>query len=119
MIWPLVVVGLLIGVIGVGVGLRTPAQVAALERGFESAKAETAAAEIKRMDKVNRNFRIIKIVEIALIVTGLLLVGLLPTPGTWSSVGLGLVLVASVVLAFDTFAHHRAEIYTSWLKSLL
>jgi len=118
MIWPLVLVGLLIGAIGVGVGLRTPAQVAALERGFESAKAETAAAEIKRMDKVNRNFRIVKIVEIVLIVMGLLLLGFLPSPGTWSSVGLGLVLVASVVLVFDTFAHHRAEVYVKWLQSL-
>lgn len=118
MIWPLIVVGLLVGAVGLGVGLRTPAQVTALERSFDSAKADTAAAEIQRMNRVNRNFRIIKIVEIALIVAGLMLVVFLPVPGTWSSVGMGLVLVASVLLVFDSFAHHRAEAYVKWLQSL-
>ena len=119
MVWPLILVGLLIGAIGMGVGLRTPAQVTALERSFETAKADTAAAELQRMNKVNRNFRIVKVVEIALILTGLLLIVFLAMPGTWSSVGLGLVLAASVVLVFDTFAHHRAEVYVNWLQSLV
>jgi hypothetical protein len=118
MVWPLILVGLLVGAVGVGVGLRTPAQVAALERSLETARAETVAAEIKRMDRVNRNFRIVKIVEIALVAAGLLLIIFLPIPGTWSSVGMGLVLVASVVLVFDTFAHYRAEVYVKWLQSL-
>jgi hypothetical protein len=118
MVWPLILVGLLVGAVGLGVGLRTPAQVTALERSFQSAKADTAAAEIQRMDRVNRNFRIIKIIEIVLVTIGLLLLIFLPIPGTWSSVGMGLVLTASVVLVFDTFAHHRAEVYVKWLQSL-
>ena len=118
MVWPLILVGLLVGAVGLGVGLRTPAQVTALERSFETAKADTAAAEIQRMNKVNRNFRIVKIVEIALVVIGLFLFVFMPIPGTWSSVGMGLILAASVVLVFDTFAHHRAEVYVKWLQSL-
>ena len=118
MIWPLIVVGILIVAVGLGVGLRTPSQVAALEQGLQTAMADTVATETKRMQRVNKSFRIVKIVEIALIVAGLLLIALLPIPGTWSSVGLGLVLVASVVLVFDTFAHHRAEVYVKWLQSL-
>jgi hypothetical protein len=112
-------VGLLVLAVGLGVGLRTPSQVESLEQGLQKAKSETVAAETTRMEKINRNFRVVKIVEIALVAIGLFLIALLPIPGTWSSVGMGLVLAASVLLVFDTFAHHRAEVYAKWLQSLL
>lgn len=118
MAWPLVALGSLQLIIGLVVALRTPAQVASLEQGLRTSSATTVAAEIQRMKKVNTNFRVVKVVEASLIVIGLLLVLGLPHPGTWPSIGLGLLVEAAVLLAFDAFAHHRALVYTRWLQGL-
>lgn len=114
---PLVVLGGFQLAVGLAVALRTPAKVTSLAAGWESAPAATAAGEIERMQVVNRNFRAVKGVEVGLILGGLLLALLLPHPGTGAAIGLGLLVEASVLLAFDAFAHHRALVYTQWLQS--
>jgi len=118
MAWPLVVLGSLQLVIGLVVALRTPAQVASLEQGLRASSATTVTAEIQRMKRVNTNFRVVKLVEVSVIVVGLLLVLGFPHPGTWPSVGLGLLVEAALLLAFDAFAHQRALVYTRWLQGL-
>jgi hypothetical protein len=70
------------------------------------------------MASVNRNFRIVKVVEVVLILAGLALVFLLPHPGTWPAVGLGLLAEASALLVFDAFAHHRGLGYAQWLSGI-
>ena len=116
MAWPLLIFAAIQLAIGLTVALRTPAQVVALEQGLASAPEATKATETARMQKIHANFRVFKAIEIALIALGVLLVLLLPVPGTWSAVGLGLALEAVVLLVFDSFAHHRAEIYARWLQ---
>jgi hypothetical protein len=118
MAWPLVILGTLQVAIGLTVALRAPGQVAALEQGLGSARAATLAAESARMRKVDASFRRFKAIEIAVVVAGLLAVLLLPTPGTWSAVGLGLALEAMALLVFDAFAHHRARVYAQWLQGM-
>jgi hypothetical protein len=118
MAWPLVVLGLFELIVGLAVALRTPEQIAALESGLATARTATVSAEIQRMDKVNRNFKVIKVAEVVCIVLGLLLAMLIPHSNAWAAVGLGLLLQASVLLVFDGFAHHRALFYTQWLQSL-
>jgi hypothetical protein len=119
MAWPLIVLGVFQLLVGLTVALRTPGQIAALERGLDTAPAATVAAEIERMATVNRNFRIVKVVEAILMVAGLCLAIFLPHSSAWAAVGLGLLLEAAVLMAFDTFAHHRALVYTQWLKELV
>ena len=116
MAWPLVIFAVIQLAIGLTVALRTPAQVTTLEQGMASNAAATLAGESERMQKIHANFRIFKAIEVALIAIGLALVLLLPMPGTASSVGLGLALEAVVLLVFDSFAHHRALVYTQWLQ---
>jgi lipoprotein signal peptidase len=99
------------------VAWRTSNQVAALEQGLSTSPAATVSAESTRIAGVNRIFRIVKVVEVVLILGGLLLALLLPQPRTWAAVGLGLMLEAAVLLVFDVFAHHRALVYTPWLSS--
>jgi hypothetical protein len=62
---------------------------------------------------------VVKVAEVAFIVLGLLLAVLLPHPSTWAAVGLGLLVEAAVLLAFDAFAHQRALVYTQWLQGLV
>jgi hypothetical protein len=118
MAWPLVVLGVFQLGVGLTVALRTPGQVAALGRGLDTAPAATATAEIQRMTTINRNFRIVKVVEAILIAAGLCLVIFLPHSSAWAAVGLGVLVEAAVLLVFDAFAHHRALVYTQWLKEL-
>jgi hypothetical protein len=118
MAWPLIVLGLFQLVIGLAVALRTPGQVSSLEQGLQTSKAATVSAETQRMNTVNKNFRVVKVVEYVLIVLGLLLTVLLPHPSTWASVGLGLLVEAAVLLVFDVFAHQRALVYIQWLQKL-
>lgn len=118
MAWPLVILGVFQVVIGVTVALRTPAQVASLEEGLQTSRVATIAAETERMATVNRNFTIVRAVEIACIVLGLALAILLPLPGRWAAIGLGMLVEGAVLLVFDTFAHQRALVYTQWLHSL-
>lgn len=119
MAWPLVVLGLFQVVVRLGVALRTPGQVASLEQGLRTSVAATVSVETQRMNTINRNFRIVKVVEAAFIVFGLLLAMLLPHPSTWVAIGLGLLLEGAVLLVFDAFAHQRALIYTQWLQGLV
>jgi hypothetical protein len=118
MAWPLVLLGVLQVAIGSTVAWRASGQAASLEQGLRESPGPTAAAELERMDTVNRNFRGIKIAEVAIIVLSLALVLGFPQPGTWSAVGLGLLIEAAALLAFDVFAHQRALVYTEWLQKI-
>jgi hypothetical protein len=119
MVWPLVVLGVFQVVVGLAVALRTPGQVASLEQGLRTSPAATVSAETQRMSTINRNFHIVKVAEVAFIVLGLLLAVFIPHPSTWAAVGLGLLVEAAVLLAFDAFAHQRALVYTKWLQGLV
>lgn len=118
MAWPLVVLGVFQVVIGLAVALRAPGQVASLEQGLRTSPAATVPAETQRMSTI-RNFRIVTVAEVAFIVLGLLLVVFFPHPSTWAAAGLGLLVEAAVLLAFDAFAHQRALVYTKWLRGLV
>ena len=115
MLYPLAIVGALQLAIGIGLYARTPGQVRELTRELEAKPGEARQAELARMQKVNRSFVMIEIAEGVLIVVGLaLFLGLRGRPA--SAVGLGLVLEASAMLAFDAFAEQRAHTYTEWLR---
>jgi putative effector of murein hydrolase len=118
MLWPLVLIGVLEVAMGAVVALRTPGQVATLEQELRTSAAKVMDAENLRMAKVNRNFRLVKVVEAVVIAAALLMILLLPLGGTLSSVGLGLLLQATVLLVFDAFAHQRALAYAQWLNRL-
>jgi hypothetical protein len=118
MAWPLVAAGIFELVIGVTVAGRTTSQIAALERDMQASPRSALAAELHRMERVNAAFRVIKVAEVVFIVASLCLVLFFPQPSAWSAVGLGLLVQAALLLAFDVFAHQRALVYTNWLRGL-
>lgn len=121
MMGPLGLVGLLQLGVGIGLYFKTPPQLAGVEAGLTQADpaARTAAhaKETARMDRVQKNFVIIKIVWIALIVLGLGLSVFGASRSTLAGVGLGLLIQGSVMLAFDMFAEARGTTYFAWLQS--
>ena len=118
MAWPVLVLGGIELVIGLTVAGRASAQIAEIEAGLQSTRTATITAEIERMARVNGTFELIKKVEIAVIGVGVLFLIVQPAPATLGSVGLGILLQGTVLLVFDTFAHHRAIHYVEWLIAL-
>lgn len=120
MVVPMALVGLIQLGVGVGLWVRTPGQVAALETGLgqpEGAARVTRATEIARMERVMRSFLIIKSIELVLIAVGAGLIFGLRQRGWAVGVGMGLIVQGAVMLAFDVFAEARAEIYLAWLRA--
>jgi hypothetical protein len=118
MAWPVLVFGGIELVIGVTVAGRGAPQIAEIEAGLQSKRTVTITAEIERMARVNGTFQLIKKIEIALIAVSIIFVIVRPAPETLGAVGLGILLQSAVLLAFDTFAHHRALHYVEWLIAL-
>jgi hypothetical protein len=118
MMWPLIVFGTFEVLIGGAVFLRTSSQVQQLEARLAEDRESAVADEVVRMDGVNRNFRIVKVVEVVVIGIGLLALFAFPVGSPWYSVGLGLIVQGAALLAFDSFAHHRADVYVEWLQGM-
>jgi hypothetical protein len=119
MAWPLIVFGGLELVIGINVAGRAASQIAELEAGLRAARrTQTITAEVERMARVNNTFVLVKRVEVALIALSVVFLLVRPAPATLGAVGLGILLQCAVLLAFDTFAHHRAIHYVEWLIAL-
>jgi drug/metabolite transporter (DMT)-like permease len=117
--FPLVLVGLIQLGVGLGVYLRTDKQQADLISLMRSDRPRFLAEELPRMDKVNRNFDVYKIVEIVLLVVGVGLVvyGRGGRP-MLLGVGAGLAAQSAIMLALDFFAEARADRYTEMLRAL-
>lgn len=114
---PLIVFGLVFLGVGVGVGLRTPAQVAALEAEYGSAPKAMVEKELPRMRKVNAAWPIYLTTWTVLVLVGLgLRFGL---SADWAhGLGPGLILVGAMGFLIDGFAERRARPYTAALEAL-
>ncbi len=116
--YPLVLVGLIQVGVGLGVYLRTDKQQADLIAQMQSDRPRFLAEELPRMETVNRNFDLYKIIEIVLLVAGigLALYGRNARP-LLMGVGAGLALEAAITLGLDLFAEARADRYTEMLRA--
>lgn len=118
MIFPL----LLIGAIEIGVCIalqaRTDAQVARLTEQLRTDPAAMRAAELARITRVNTSFRVVEVVEVVLWIAGAVLVFAFRHSQAAFSVGLGLILQTSAILAMDLIAERRAHVYTAALNRM-
>ena len=104
--------------LGVGLYLRTGPQVDRLVEQLRADPAAFAAAETPRMARVQRNFVIIEYVELAIIlVTAIAAIALRGRPDV-TGVALGLLITASMLLAFDIFAERRGAEYETAIRDL-
>lgn len=117
---PLLVVGLIELVVGYTVYKRSDGDRIRNVYAYDMNPAELKMKEIPRMEKVNRNFVIYRWVELALLVTGLILsmaYGQNPGRSFWYGFGIALSLQAGIMLAADYYAEKRALKYTRGLQS--
>lgn len=114
---PLALFGAVAIALGLGVGLRTPSQVASIEAAYADDPASMLAEELPRMEKVNENWPLYIGTWATLIVVGLgLRFGL---KADWAhGVGPALILVGAIGFLIDGFAERRARPYTAALETL-
>lgn len=117
---PLFAVGLIQLVLGIGLWVRTPAQVAGLEAQLTRSPPEYRLAESTRMARVMRGFAVYKAVEVGLFFGGVGLAGVGGVSRSEFALGAGLSLAAEalVMLILDFYAEARGHAYESALLGL-
>jgi len=117
-LWPLAAVAVIQVAVGGAIVLRTPGQKAALEAQLSADAPAFKAAETGRVLRVLDAFRFYKLGEIALILVAIGLALFLPHNEIARGWALGLLLQASLMLAADLVAEHRAQIYLEAIARL-
>jgi hypothetical protein len=119
---PLIAIGLMQGIAGATVFRRSDEDRVRNVYAYTMNPAQLREKELPRMTTVNRNFKILKVVEIIFIVTGLLLIIVFrskPDFIFWKGIGIMLLLQSVLVLGADILAEKRAHLYTSKLAAFI
>jgi hypothetical protein len=117
---PLLFIGIIELVVGYTVFKRSDDDRIRNVYAYDMNPSELRDKEIPRMQTVNRNFVIYRWVELAFLVTGIVLsmvFGQNPGRTFWYGFGIALSLQAGVLLVADYFAEKRALVYTKGLQS--
>ena len=109
--YTLVLFGAIQLVIGSVVFFRTGKQVADLKLLYRTLPEAFKREEEKRMERVLGYFKIVKIIEIACILIGMVFIFALTKNPLWLGIGMGLLLQTGFLLVFDTIAEKRGEKY--------
>ena len=120
---PILAIGLIQMVVGYSVYSRTDKQRTeiAYNTGMEPV-SYVKHTEFPRMKKVMKNFIIYRWVEIAFIITGLVLIFLFRLNADktfWYGFGVTLAIQAVIMLGADYFAEQRGKVYTEELQKII
>ena len=115
---PLLLFGAVELLLGVGLAVRTPPQVAALDAQLSADPAGFTAAERARMRRVNRGFVVYRLVELAALSAGATTAGFgwIGNDQRALGLGLGLVVESALFLLLDFFADARGGDYERALR---
>ncbi|MES1225400.1 MAG: hypothetical protein ABUT20_58505 [Bacteroidota bacterium] len=119
---PLILVGILVGIIGFSVYKRSDADRIRNVYAYDMNPSELKQKELPRMKIVMKSFAIYLYFEIALLVTGVALYIYFIRDfknDFWRGVGLALAIMSLLALAADFFAEKRGRVYTDGLESYL
>ena len=119
MAFPLIAVALLQIVVGGSVWIRSPKDIARVERFIQSTPEQIEKSEIPRMQVVMNNFVIYRYVEISLLIFGLLAMFYLGNHVFMRGIGIGLFIQSAIMLSLDFFAERRAAEYFQYLKDTI
>ncbi len=120
---PLIVIGLIQCIVGYTVYSRTDKQKTeiAYNMGLETV-SYVKQTELPRMQTVMKSFVVYRWVEIAFIITGLVLIFIFrtnPDRSFWYGFGIALAIQAVIMLGADYFAEKRGKQYVNELQTLI
>ncbi|MBL0357690.1 MAG: hypothetical protein IPP72_12770 [Chitinophagaceae bacterium] len=116
---PLLLVGLLLGVIGFSVYKRSDADRLRIVYAYDMNPQQLKEKEIPRMEMVMKNFVAYRYVEIILALLGIGLFFYFKNEQSklfWKGLGAGLALMALIALTADYFAEQRGHVYLKGMK---
>lgn len=120
---PLLAIGMIQVVVGYTVYSRTDKQKADIAYNIGMEPVNYAKqTEMPRMEKVMKNFVIYRWVEIAFIISGLILIFVFktnPEKSFWYGLGLALAIQAIIMLGADYFAEKRGKVYVAELEKIV
>jgi len=117
---PLVLVGLLLGVVGYTVYMRSDSDRIRNVYAYDMNPNELKEKELPRMQVIMKNFIIYRYTEIGLAVIGFLMYLYFRNNSAnqfWSGFGIGLFCMAILALGADYFAEKRGHVYMNGLES--
>ena len=98
--------------------MRTPNDIERVSTFYKKEQSKLQSEELPRMEKVIRNFGVIKKVEIGIFLVGLILAIVFWKNDLVKGVAIGLLIQGFGLYMFDHFAESRGEVYINFLKSL-
>lgn len=110
---------ILISIICIGVIVRVPKDIERVTTYCEEESGKLRTEELPRMEKVIKNFNILKKVEVGIFFVGWVLLFIFWGNHLIKGVALGLIIQGITLFLFDSMAESRGEIYINFLKSLL
>ncbi|MFM9074285.1 MAG: hypothetical protein ACKORJ_01750, partial [Bacteroidota bacterium] len=113
---PFLLVAVLEIIVGITIVTRSPKDIVRVEGYLLNDLPQIELAEIPRMETVMRNFVVFRYVEIALIITGLVILFRSARGTFWRGFAAGLALQAAIVLSLDFFAERRGHEYLKFLR---
>ena len=113
--YALIAVALIQLTVGGIVYVRSDKDAARVAQMAASEPGRIASEEIPRMEAVMKNFVMYRRIEIALMVTGIVLLICCPAGSSWRGLGLGLLIQAGLMLGLDAFAEARGRQYLNAL----
>ncbi len=119
---PLLLFGLLMGVVGFTIYKRSDADRIRNTYAYDMNPQDLKAKEMPRMQTVMKNFIIYRWLEIVLAVTGIVLFVYFRNNAAqtfWKGLGLSLTIMAIIALTADYFAEKRGRVYTNGLSEFI
>lgn len=120
---PLLLIGLIQSVVGYTVYARSDKQRVDTIYAYDMNPGKLKQEELPRMQVVNKKFVTYRWIEIALLITGVVLIFLFrnqPDKSFLYGVGIALAIQSALMLGADYFAESRAKVYTQglaqWIK---
>ncbi|WP_300978494.1 hypothetical protein [Flavobacterium sp.] len=105
-------------IICIGVVVRSPKDIIRVNQYLKAEREKIETVEIPRMEKVINNFKVIKIVEIILVLFGLVFLLIFSKNDLFKGIAIAIILQGLVLFTFDFFAEKRAKPYYQYLKTL-
>ena len=115
---PLLILGLISGIVGGTIFFRTDAQVAALKQTYQQDSGRFFTEEQVRMHNVNRNWAIYKIIELVIILAAVILLFLAYRRDFWAGFAMAALLMASALMVLDVIGERNGRWYAEHLQSL-
>ena len=114
--YPFFLIGIIQVTAGTIVYLRSPNDLERVENYLVLEPEKIAQVEIPRMTIVMKNFVYYRYLEVALIITGIVLMFYTSNADLVKGIGIGLFIQASMMLAADYFAERRGDQYLNRMQ---